>query len=161
MGYQYGTNFHNIPLLGKTTFWGTAVLNFSMVLWVVSICGSLCEMLLGGCVSVRVLVDSLECCYRLDCVLIVELFCDTSECWDFKKLIDSECSWGQGLMGGISIQVRDTASFLSRIIVRSSHLLAERGHLSQELSPLACWVQIHLSLALSPLDIGLQVLPLS
>lgn len=107
MGYQYDINFHNIPLLGKVTFWSTAVLNFSMVLWVVSICGSLCEMLPGGCVSARVLVDSLECCYRLDCVLIVELFCDTSERWDFKKLIGSECSWEQGLMGGISVQVRE------------------------------------------------------
>lgn len=37
-------------------------------------------------------------------VLTMELSCDTSQHWDFKKLIDSEHSWGQGLMGGISVQ---------------------------------------------------------
>lgn len=66
MGCQDGVTFHNILLLGKATFWSTVVLSFSMVLRVVSLCGSLCGMLLGGCVSARVLVDSLECCYRLD-----------------------------------------------------------------------------------------------
>lgn len=92
----------------------------------------------------------------------MELSCDTSEHWDFKKLIDSERSWGRGLMGGISVQKErhSMLSAVSRIIVRSSHLLAGRAPVPGA-QPLARWVQIHLSLALSPLDIGLQALPLS